>query len=209
MIALIDYGSGNLQSAGKALEAAGGEVRLARKAADLAGVSAVVLPGVGAFGDAAENLASSGMKAALLEWLRAGKPFFGICVGYQLLFASSEESPGAEGLGFLPGRVVRFRSASGLKVPHMGWNRLATRPCPLWDGLPPDPYVYFVHSYFPQPADEAIIAATTEYGETVPAAIWSGSLAATQFHPEKSQETGLRILRNWLAAAGEIPSASA
>lgn len=204
MIALIDYGSGNLQSASKALEAAGGVVKLVRHPGELETATALVLPGVGSFGDAAFNLASSGMKQAILDWLHAGRPFLGICVGYQLLFESSEESPGASGLGFLPGRVVRFPAESGLKVPHMGWNKLKTFSSPLWDGLPLDPYVYFVHSYYPEPADKSIVAATAEYGRPFAAAICAGRLAATQFHPEKSQETGLRILRNWLILAGEL-----
>ncbi len=204
MIALIDYGSGNLQSAGKALETVGAEVRRVSKPHELRWVSAVVLPGVGAFGDAAQNLDDSGLKPALLDWLWAEKPFLGICVGYQLLFESSEESPGIEGLGYLRGRVVRFNSGSGLKVPHMGWNRLEIRPSPLWMGLSADPYVYFVHSYFPVVQEDSLIAATTKYGERFAAAICRGSLAATQFHPEKSQRTGLTILRNWLRLVGEI-----
>lgn len=204
MIALIDYGSGNLQSASKALEAAGGVVKLVRHREELESASALVLPGVGSFGDAAVNLESSGMREAILEWLHAGRPFLGICVGYQLLFESSEESPGAAGLGFLRGRVVRFSGGLGLKVPHMGWNQIRTFSSPLWEGLPPDPYVYFVHSYYPEPADRSIVAATADYGGPFAAAICAGRLAATQFHPEKSQEIGLRILRNWLVLAEEV-----
>ncbi len=201
MIALIDYGSGNLKSAGKALEAAGAEVRLVTAPAGLEKATAVVLPGVGAFGDAARQLEATGLMSALRDWLNNERPFLGICIGYQLLFETSEESPGARGIGFLHGKVVRFSSNTGLKVPHMGWNSLALRPSPLWDGLPTNPYVYFVHSYFPQPCDENVVIATAEYGQTIPAAIGRGNLFATQFHPEKSQETGLCILKNWVAHA--------
>ncbi|MFQ3577914.1 MAG: imidazole glycerol phosphate synthase subunit HisH [Verrucomicrobiia bacterium] len=199
MIALIDYGSGNLKSAGKALEAAGAVVRLVATPAEMEGASAVVLPGVGAFGDAARQLEATGLMAALRDWLRNDRPFLGICIGYQLLFETSAESPEARGIGFFEGEVVRFSAKTGLKVPHMGWNSLSLKPSPLWAGLPPNPYVYFVHSYFPQPRDESLIIATAEYGETIPAAIGRGNIFATQFHPEKSQEMGLHILKNWVS----------
>jgi glutamine amidotransferase len=134
------------------------------------------------------------------EWLRSGKPFLGICVGYQLLFEESEESPGVAGFGFFGGRVKRF-STPGLKVPQIGWNSLDLRPHPLWEGLPEKPYVYFVHSYFPEAKDRSVVTAWCEYGETFAAAAARDNVAGTQFHPEKSQAVGLRILRNFAAGA--------
>ncbi len=198
MIALIDYGSGNLRSAARALETAGASVRIVDSPTALDEATGVVLPGVGAFGDAVEHLDASGFREPLLAWIRADKPFLGICVGYQLLFEDSVESPGARGLGVFNGGVVRFRGDTGVKVPHMGWNTLQIREARLWTGLPAEPSVYFVHSYFPRPADSALVAARTWHGEEIPAAIERGRLAATQFHPEKSQYIGLAILRNWL-----------
>lgn len=163
-------------------------------------VDAVVLPGVGAFGDCARNLRERGLETALKEWLSAGRPYLGICLGYQLLFESSEESPGACGLGVFPGRVVRFPAAAG-KIPHMGWN--AVRPCGaggrLFEGCPQPAYVYFVHSYFPVPEEASLVGCRCTYGVEFAAGITKGRITATQFHPEKSQGTGLRILRNFLA----------
>ncbi len=198
MIALIDYGSGNLRSAAKALEAVGATVRVIDSPALLDEAEGIVLPGVGAFGDASENLDRRGFRGPLCEWIAQDRPFLGICIGYQLLFESSVESPGAKGLGVLAGRVVKFRSDTDIKVPHMGWNTLQTAPARLWSGLPESPSVYFVHSYFPHPADPEIVVGRTWHGEEVAAAVERGNLAAVQFHPEKSQTVGLAILRNWI-----------
>jgi glutamine amidotransferase len=196
-LGVVDYGSGNLRSVSKALEAAGAVVGLVTNAAQLDGLDAIVVPGVGAFGDCAENLRRSGLWEPLKEWLQAGRPYLGICLGYQLLFESSEESPGCKGFGFLPGRVVRF-AGGGLKVPHIGWNTLLDVRGPIYDTLPLIPYFYFVHSYFPVPADDRLVSARCEYGEVFAASASSGTLHATQFHPEKSQTAGLTLLRNFL-----------
>ena len=202
-IALIDYGSGNLRSVSKALQHEGANVRLVDTPEGINGAAAVVLPGVGAFGDCVRGIRERALWEPVKNWLHSGKPFLGICVGYQLLFESSEESPGEAGFGFFKGGVKRFE-APGLKIPQIGWNTLdiPDRAHPLWRGLPPQPYVYFVHSYFPVPEDQSIVAARTTYGETFSAGVVSGNVAAVQFHPEKSQEVGLAILRNFIALAG-------
>ena len=196
-IGVVDYGSGNLRSVCKALEAVGASVSLVTQAAQLDRSDAVVVPGVGAFGDCAENLRACGLWEPLREWLKTGRPYLGICLGYQLLFESSEESPERKGLGFLPGRVVRFRGDK-LKIPHIGWNRLRETCGPIYESLPVDPYFYFVHSYFPVPADDDIVSAWCEYGGSFAASISNGSLHGTQFHPEKSQSSGLTFLKNFL-----------
>ncbi|MGH7940670.1 MAG: imidazole glycerol phosphate synthase subunit HisH [Limisphaerales bacterium] len=205
MIALLDYGSGNLRSAHKALLKAGADVRIARTPAEMGGASGVVLPGVGAFDDCMNALRKQDLVEASLEFIRSGKPFLGICVGYQALFERSEEfNSRAAGLALFKGSVVRFSKDSGLKVPQIGWNQIEiARPdCPLFRGIDSGSYVYFVHSFFPKPEDQAIVAARTEYGETFASAIWRDNVFATQFHPEKSQETGLRLLRNFAELAG-------
>jgi glutamine amidotransferase len=204
MIALIDYGSGNLRSVQNALRHEGADPVLISNASGLheAEADAVVLPGVGAFGDCVDGLRSRGLWEPLQEWLSSGKPFLGICVGYQLLFDESEESPGAAGFGVFAGRVKRF-STPGVKVPQIGWNRLQLTSPPhlLWSALPSNPHVYFVHSYFPDPHDQSIVTARTEYGEVFAAAVARGNIAGVQFHPEKSQEVGLAILRNFVNAS--------
>ena len=200
MIALIDYGSGNIRSVTKALQHEGAEVKLCCDARELEKADAVVLPGVGAFGDAVKNLQSRGLFEPLREWLAADRPFLGICLGYQLLFESSEESPGVEGFGVFKGRVQRFAS-NGLKIPQIGWNalELSQPQHMLWRGLPEKAFVYFVHSFFPVPEDESVITSKADYGELFAASVGRGRVAAVQFHPEKSQATGLAMLRNFLA----------
>jgi glutamine amidotransferase len=201
MLALIDYGSGNIHSVINALRHEGADVELISDPTRLADADAIVLPGVGAFGDCVRGLQSRGLWEPLAAWLAADKPFLGICVGYQMLFEDSEESPGVRGFGFFPGKVKRF-STPGLKVPQIGWNQLdlATPPHPLWLGLPAQPHVYFVHSYFPDCPDPAVITARSTYGETFAAAAARGRVAGVQFHPEKSQAVGLGILRNFIAS---------
>ena len=206
-IGLVDYGSGNLRSVGKALEASGAKVTLLTHPARLDDLDALVVPGVGSFGDCARNLRESGLWDPLLEWLRAGRPYLGICLGYQLLFESSEESPGVQGLGYLAGKVVRFK-AQGLKIPHMGWNTLVDAKGDLYQDLPDATSFYFVHSYYPVPADEDLISARCEYGEVFAASISRGAIHAVQFHPEKSQSPGLAVLKNFLVSI-ENPHASA
>lgn len=198
-IGLIDYGSGNLRSVGKALEHVGAEVQFVAGTSDLSGVDAMVLPGVGAFGDCVRQLHERDLWSAVGDWVRDQRPFFGICLGYQMLFESSEESPGTPGLGIFAGQVRKFDESLGLKVPHMGWNSLQLSGTqPQWEGLPMEPHVYFVHSYRPVPADDALVSAWCEYGGRFAAAISKGNLTATQFHPEKSQDVGLRILENFV-----------
>lgn len=200
-IGMIDYGSGNLRSVEKALLTVGAEVRRISLAPLPDDLDALVLPGVGSFGDSVRHLQERNLFEPIRDWLVNGRRFLGICLGYQLLFEASEESPGVEGLGLFKGRVQRFKTA-GLKVPQIGWNRLK------WTGvaharfrdLPKDPFVYFVHSYYPAPKEDSIVAATTAYGEEFAAAVVTDNLLATQFHPEKSQENGLAILRQFVSS---------
>lgn len=198
MLALIDYGSGNIRSVENALRHEGADVQLISDPARLADAHAVVLPGVGAFGDCARGLQQRGLWEPIQRWLAADKPFLGICVGYQLLFEGGEESPGVNGFGFFGGQVKKFR-APGLKVPQIGWNSLDLTPHPLWRGLGEHPHVYFVHSYYPEPANPAETIARSTYGENFAAAAARGRVAGVQFHPEKSQSVGLGILRNFIA----------
>ena len=199
-VALIDYGAGNLRSVANALGAIGITPKIVADPADLEGASHLVLPGVGSFGDCMAQLAARDLVAPLREWVDAGKPYLGICLGYQILFEGSEETPGVAGLGALKGQVRRFQEAPGLKIPHMGWNSVVPRQpeAGYWKDLGPEPYFYYVHSYFPVPDDDSVIAAETTYGDdTFAAAVQRGPLLAAQFHPEKSQDAGLRLLGNF------------
>lgn len=200
-LGIIDYGAGNLSSVRNSFLAAGFESRLVRTPDDLAGITHLVLPGVGAFGDCARALEGQGLAPAIRDWVSQDRPFLGICIGYQILFESSEESLGVPGLGIFSGRVRRFRDR-GLKVPHMGWNEVsvAREDDPMWAGMGTGRHFYFVHSYFPEPEDASLAAATCCYGETFTAAIRCGRLIATQFHPEKSQKLGLQLLKNFAGA---------
>ncbi len=201
MIAVIDYGVGNLFSAEKALACLGCDVKVTSKAEDIEAADKLVLPGVGAFGDCMQNLEATGLIPVIRQNVAAGKPLLGICVGLQILFEGSEESPGAKGMGLIKGQVRRIQ-APGLKVPHMGWNSLNIKeprqPQDLFAGLPEKPYVYFVHSYHAVPEDASVITATAEYGEQLTAAVAQGNIQATQFHPEKSGDVGLHILENFV-----------
>lgn len=200
MIAIIDYGAGNLQSVEKALWHIGYECRVTADPAALSAAEAAVLPGVGAFGDAMESLRKRGLEAPIQEFIAAGKPFLGICLGLQILFECSEESPGTAGLGVLKGKILRLPMESGLKIPHIGWNSLSLEKSGgLFAGISGEPYVYFVHSYYLR-AEEDIVTATAEYGVKLHAAVQKGNLFACQFHPEKSGEVGLSLLRNFAAA---------
>lgn len=206
MIALLDYGSGNLRSVHKALLKVGAEVRLVQRPDKLAGAQAMVLPGVGAFDDCLNALQRQELLAASREFIRSGKPFLGICVGYQALFERSEEfSSCAAGLGIFKGSVVRFAEQPGLKIPQIGWNQLEiVQPaCPLYRGIPDGSYVYFVHSFFPKPADASIVATRTTYGEPFASSVWRENVFATQFHLEKSQKIGLQLLRNFVELAAQ------
>jgi glutamine amidotransferase len=200
VIAVLDYGIGNLRSAEKALQHLGVDAALTTDPAMAREAAGVVLPGVGAFGRCMEQLRESGLESVVHEAVEAEKPFLGICVGMQMLFDSSEEAPGCKGLGILPGEVRRLATAE--RLPHMGWNTLTIRTgSVLFDGIDDGSWLYFVHSYAPVPDDDSVIAATTEYGGTVVAAVERGSLWATQFHPEKSAANGLRMLENFARAA--------
>jgi imidazole glycerol-phosphate synthase subunit HisH len=202
-VAVVDYGLGNLHSVCKGLQYAGAEPLVTDSPLALAAADAVILPGVGSFDPAMGHLQERGLIEPLRKIVASGQPFLGICLGLQLLFEGSAEGQ-AEGLGVVAGHVRRFRSMPGLTIPHMGWNRLSlTQPQSiLWQGLEPSPWVYFVHSFYGQPLDPQVIAATTTHGDQeVVAAIATGNLMAAQFHPEKSSTVGLKILTNFLTAA--------
>lgn len=197
MIAIIDYGAGNLQSVEKALRHIGCSCQVTDSPVQLSQAGAAVLPGVGAFGEAMGALGRRGLDRAIHDFVDSGRPFLGICLGLQVLFDSSEESPGVPGLGILPGKILRLPGGEGLKIPHIGWNSLtAVRPGWLLEGLEPEPYVYFVHSYYLR-AQGDVVSATARYGAEIHAAVERGNLGACQFHPEKSGGTGLKILKNF------------
>ena len=203
MIAIIDYGAGNLKSVEKALEALGEKPVISQDPEVLIKADGLILPGVGAFGDAMERLNASGMADLIRKAVQNGIPLLGICLGLQLLFEESEESPGAAGLGLLKGKIVKIPGDAGLKVPHMGWNSLhLEKQTRLFAGIPEESYFYFVHSYYLKAEDRSIVAATTQYGVTIDAAIETGRVFACQFHPEKSSSYGMRILQNFINAAG-------
>jgi glutamine amidotransferase len=204
MIALLDYGSGNLRSVQKALLKVGAEVRIAQRPEEMADAHAVVLPGVGAFDDCIHAMEKQALLEGCRQFIQSGRPFLGICVGYQALFEKSEEfNSCAAGLGIFQGKVVRFSNGNGLKVPQIGWNQLEiSQPkCPLFQGVENGSYVYFVHSFFPKPDDSSIVATKTDYGEAFASSVWRDNVFATQFHPEKSQMVGLRLLKNFVALA--------
>jgi glutamine amidotransferase len=204
VIALLDYGSGNLRSVHKALLQVGGDVRVVKTPAEMASARAAVLPGVGAFDDCINAMQQQDLVAAIRDFIQSGRLFLGICVGYQALFEGSQEfNSRAPGLGIFGGKVVRFKDSPALKVPQIGWNQLdIARPdCPLYQGIPQGSHVYFVHSFYPQPTDPGIVATRTEYGETFASSVWRDNVFATQFHPEKSQKIGLQLLGNFVRLA--------
>ena len=205
MISIIDYGMGNLRSVQKAFEKLDVAANICTSASEAAAAECIVLPGVGAFRDAMAELRRQDYIGPLRDHIAAGKPFLGICLGLQLLFEVSHEDGQWEGLGVLPGEVVRFADEPGLKVPHMGWNTLEQmQPSPLLEGLPPDPHVYFVHSYYVVPRDDSVVLTYTTHGTRFVSAVQRGRLFATQFHPEKSQRVDLKILENFAAlSAGQ------
>jgi imidazole glycerol-phosphate synthase subunit HisH len=200
MIKIVDYGMGNLRSVQKAFEKLGAEAVICADPAELAGAEKLILPGVGAFRDAIHELRRTELDKPVREHIASGRPFLGICLGLQLLFDVSYEDGQWEGLGVLPGKVVRFQDQPDLKIPHMGWNTLdIVRPHRLFEGIANGSSVYFVHSYYVVPNDESVVAARTEHGTTFVSAVARDNLFATQFHPEKSQAVGLRILKNFAA----------
>ena len=199
MVAIVDYGAGNIKSVENAVRYLGHEAVLTRDPAVILSADHVILPGVGAFGDAMTRLSRYGLDEVLRKAAASGTPFLGICLGLQLLFESSEESPGAEGLGILKGHILRIPDGEGRKVPQIGWNDL-TYPNPgrLFAGLPEGSYVYFVHSYYLRAADPSIVTACTQYGVRIDASVESGNVFACQFHPEKSEAAGMKSLQNFL-----------
>lgn len=204
MTAIIDYDAGNLRSVEKALEAVGEQAEITRDPEKILSADHVILPGVGSFGDAMEKIRQYGLEEPIRQAVESGIPFLGICLGQQLLFEESEESPGAAGLGLLKGKILRLPEGKGLKIPHIGWNSLEVAPkARLFAGLEEQPYVYFVHSYYLKAEEEGIVAAATEYGTRIHASVEAGNLFACQFHPEKSSRVGLQILRNFLAVTRE------
>ena len=209
-IVVVDYGMGNLRSVSKALESLGADVRVSGDPKDIETAKKLILPGVGAFPAAMRELSARRLIEPIKAAIAAGKPYLGICLGLQLLFDGSEEGEGADGFGILPGPVKRFSvggAPPSLKVPHMGWNqvtrthdarRTTEDDCPLLRGIPDGSFLYFVHSYYPAPADQSVVALETEYGNRFASMVWRGNLYATQFHPEKSQTVGLQLLKNFL-----------
>ena len=201
MIALLDYGSGNLRSVEKALRQVGADVQVLTRPEKLRQARGAVLPGVGAFDDCMTALQRQELLEGVKEFIQSGRPFLGICVGYQALFERSEEfNSCAAGLGVFRGKVVRFPRQPGLKVPQIGWNQIQlTQPaCPIFQEIKDGSYVYFVHSFYPEPVDSSIAATWTEYGGRFASSIWHQNVVATQFHPEKSQAVGLQLLRNFV-----------
>ncbi|MCX4307736.1 MAG: imidazole glycerol phosphate synthase subunit HisH [Acetatifactor sp.] len=199
MVAIIDYDAGNIRSVEKAVVLLDHEAVVTRKSEEILSADHVILPGVGAFGDAMGKLHGYGLVSVIREVVDKGIPFLGICLGLQLMFESSEEAPGVEGLGLLPGKILRIPDADGLKVPHIGWNSLTfPERGRLFQGVPEGSYVYFVHSYYLWAEEPQIVKATTEYGTLIHASVEKDHVFACQFHPEKSSEVGLRILNNFL-----------
>ena len=199
MIAFIDYDAGNIKSVEKAMLLLGQEVKITREKDEILNADKVILPGVGAFGDAMGKIRQYGLEEVIKEVVKKGTPFLGICLGLQLLFESSDETPGVEGLGILKGKILRIPDKEGLKIPHMGWNSLKfPKEGRLFKGLPEDSYVYFVHSYYLEAEEESIVTATTEYSTRIHASVEQGNVFACQFHPEKSSDVGIQILRNFV-----------
>lgn len=203
MIAIIDYDAGNIRSVEKALQFLGAETCVTRDEKEILAADHVILPGVGAFGDAMNKLRNYGLEGVIHQVVAQKTPFLGICLGLQLLFEASEEAEGVKGLGILPGRIVRIPEAPGLKIPHIGWNSLQfPSEGRLFQRIAKEPYVYFVHSYYLQAEEPEIVKATTEYGVTIHASVEKGNVFACQFHPEKSSDVGMQILKNFIAIKG-------
>lgn len=199
MVAIVDYDAGNLASVVRALEYVGAECLITREEQAILQADHLILPGVGSFGDAMEKLHRYGLVEPIRRFVDSGKPFLGICLGQQLMFESSDETVGVQGLGLLPGKVVQIPKETGLKIPHIGWNSLRfPKESHLFAGIPQDSYVYFVHSYYLQAERSEDVAAVAEYGVQIHAAVEHGNICACQFHPEKSGEVGLQILRNFI-----------
>jgi len=199
MIAIVDYGMGNIHSVQKALQLFGAQTLVTNSPQDILACQKVVLPGVGAFADAMQELEKQNLIPALIKHIKNKKTFLGICLGMQLLLEASQESKGVRGLSIIKGKVVKFKEKN-LKVPHMGWNQLdkVSQECPLLKDILKHPYVYFCHSYYPDPKEKNVIASTTNYGTDFPSVIWKENIYGVQFHPEKSQSIGLKIIENFV-----------
>lgn len=203
MVAIIDYGAGNLQSVKKALDFIGAKSIITADENEINAASHIILPGVGSFGDAMYSIREKGLEDVIKKSADGSKHFLGICLGLQLLFESSEESPGVDGLGIFKGKIVTIPKDNGLKVPHIGWNSVSLKQTDgIFENLRDNSYFYFVHSYYLNDADEKVVAGTTEYGVPIQCAVQQGRVSATQFHPEKSSEAGLTILRNFVNREG-------
>lgn len=201
MVAIIDYGAGNLQSVKKALDFLGYESEITMDREKILSASHVILPGVGSFGDAMASIRERGLEDTIKQAASGEKHFLGICLGLQLMFEKSDETPGVEGLGIFKGEIVKIPSENGLKVPHMGWNSINLKQTDgIFSGIKDGSYFYFVHSYYLKNAEPDVVAATAQYGVEIECAIQKGRVCATQFHPEKSSETGLRLLKNFMEA---------
>ena len=204
MIAVVDYDAGNVKSVEKAIEKLGPKHILTSDPEEIRKADAVILPGVGNFGDCVNNLKERGLDTVLKEYAASGKPFLGICVGLQLLFDESEESPGVKGLGILSGKIKKFPASADLKVPQIGWNDIIESKGRLLEGIDRGTYFYFVHSFYLDSSDPSIVTSKTEYGVTYDSSVEKGNVFATQFHPEKSSDAGLKVLSNFLKIAGEV-----
>lgn len=203
MVAIIDYGAGNLSSVKKALDYLGAESEITQDKDKIMSASHVILPGVGSFGDAMQSMQNRRLVDTIKNTARSGKPFLGICLGLQLLFESSEESESVDGLGLIKGKIVQIPRDNGLKVPHIGWNSVKIKQnSGIFSGIDNDSYFYFVHSFYLKDAEKEAVAATTEYGVGIECAVQKGNLCATQFHPEKSSRLGLKLLENFLKMEG-------
>lgn len=203
MIAIIDYGAGNVQSVYKAMKFIGCDCKITKDKDEILNAQGAILPGQGSFGDCMKSMDSFGIKDTVLDFIATGKPFLGICVGLQLLFSESEESEGVIGLNIFEGKIRRLPNGEGLKIPHMGWNSLdILKPEGIFEGVKSGSYVYFVHSYYLDSEDKSIVSAQTEYGVKIDCAVSRGNITATQFHPEKSGDVGLKMLRNFAKMCG-------
>lgn len=200
MIAIIDYGAGNIQSVYKALKFIGADCKVTSDKDEILNADGAILPGVGSFGDAMDTMTKRGIKDTIIEYTKSGKPFLGICLGLQLLFPESEETPGVKGLDIFKGTITKIPNQNRtLKIPHMGWNNISIKQKNgIFKGIESEPYVYFVHSFYLKAQDKDIVAATTQYGVEIDAAVQKGNIIATQFHPEKSGEVGLKMLKNFV-----------
>ncbi len=200
MIGVIDYGAGNLRSVCNSLKKLSVDCHVVKAPSDLNKIQTMIFPGVGSFGDSSDQLKKQSLFEPIREWIINDRPFLGICIGFQMLFDSSEESPGSEGLGIIPGKVIKFSEQTNLKVPHMGWNKVQIKNLndPVWQKIDDLTHFYFVHSYFPKPDNPEVSSSTTGYGVDFTSSIKFGNIFGTQFHPEKSQKSGLRLIENFL-----------